>query len=162
VVPESEVSIAFELTSGQLWRVGMGILWHRPKALAFLIGVPVVGALVISVLQNSDQATTLGLIVGYLALMFLVVVVMSLIGARRNWSGRQTRIMTFDQSGVSVKKADTETKVAWSAFDRIRTTRTGYLLTMRQAQVFYWIPFGAFTSTDQRSAFSEIVATHLN
>jgi hypothetical protein len=155
-----EVTISFAPKPGELWRNGLAAMIHHPKRVALHIAIPAAIGYAVAFVSNSDFVTTWLLILGYLAFYWTLLVATSYIRSR-NWMAGQSRTMTFNDRGVSVKTETGEHQHQWKAFSAFRSRPKGHVLTLARSRSFYWIPSRAFSSSAEEAECVEIATTHL-
>ena len=160
-MPENEVSISFTPRVVDLWRAALIVLFGRPIRLIVLSGVPILVGILDAVWVHGDQSTSIAIVVVYLAVFWVLLLLLTLLIALRHRESQQPRSITVAEDGMSIKKSDSESNFQWGAFDRMRSGTRGYFFTLVESRRFLWIPSDAFASPADQAAFRQIVASHL-
>src|SRR5580658_740052 len=158
---ESEVTIAFAPTPGELWSNSLAVMSRRPKRMALHFAVPVGIGVVVAAIAGSDLEVDVVTTLVYILVYWTLLLVGTYFRCR-NWMVRQPRTMSFSDSGVLVTIDTGETRLAWKAFAELRPRPRGHVLTMARSRLFYWIPSRAFSSPQDEATFVEIVRSHLS
>jgi hypothetical protein len=156
-----EVTITFAPKPTELLRNSLAAMSYYPRRLALHIAIPAAIGLAVATISNTDFATTWLLILGYLALYWILLVVRCYIGCR-NWMARRPRTMTFNERGVSVKTDTGEHKYDWTAFSALRPRGKGHILMLARSRLFFAIPSRAFSSPGEEAECVEIVTNQLS
>jgi hypothetical protein len=125
-------------------------LVHRPRRLltAFLL-LCFSGIIALIPIHASGVLKTMFELV-YVCLMVALISGIYYLRIRLHSSAYGTRLLTFDQSGVSVVRDNANALIEWSAIERVvvRTRGTGFIILLKKSASFLWIPRSAFESED--------------
>jgi hypothetical protein len=160
-MPEGEISVSFTPRVVDLWRAVLVVLFGRPVRLIVLLGSSILVGVLVAIWVNGDQSTSTEIVVGFLALFWLLLPLWTLLIAVRHRESRQRRSVTITEGGMSIKRSDSENAYQWGAFDRMRSSARGYLFTLVGSRGILWIPSDSFATPADQAAFSQIVASHI-
>ena len=158
---ERVVSASFTPKPWSTWRAGMFVITKKRLPQLVIWGVLVFGAAAYYGIESASTAlgsAMVALVVAVLVIAFWMALNFTRIA--RNKPAREPRTMTFSSNGIELVGVNVETRLAWDAVVRVYPRSAGWVILIAKSANFYYLPFSAVSSTEDRVALMTLFREH--